>query len=317
MSDCSAQPTGVDTIGDQVGTHLNYGIHDAGYYGGGRNQHSPVHHFLMKVAADQVTRLDAQGQPDSSGKIGLIGLGFSYAVAVFNAVMGRIANLDYQPRSGLVPVNGALGGKDATKLANPADTVWTQHVPAQLAAAGVSALQVQVAYLITGVNNSGGAGYPTHVTNLLVKLKAIVAIARLVFPNLRLLYVDSVHAHHYMDPGVTPDVEPTFMQQGFAVRQLFLDQLAGDPALDPAIAPVIDWGGMLWCDGSRADSRGHAWLCPDHVKPDGHHTSDLGSDLLARLVVERWRGAVHARWLFGVPNAGAPGGAVPLTKTAG
>jgi len=316
MPNCSAPPIGVDTIGDQVGLYQGSG-HDSGYYGGGRNVHTPEHHKAIAEAADAVMRLDAQGQPDPCGEIGLVGLGFSYSVAVFDAIKLGLGFLSPAPRDGLVPVNCAYPGKDASNWADPNDWVWTTHVPAMLTVAGVSPAQVQVAYLLTGLRDSGGVGYPQHVVNLTALLKAIAANARAVFPNLKLLYLDSVHAHHYTNAGITPDVEPTFLEQGFAVRQVILDQLAGDQQLAPSVAPVLDWGGRLWCDGARADSRGHDWLCPTDVRPDGHHTSVIGSDKLADLVLDVWREAVHARWLYGAPGSETPGGGVPPTQEAG
>lgn len=326
MRNCAAPPLLIDTIGDQ-GQTIYRSTFVGGWYGNGLNQRTPLHQKISADAADQVQRLDVNGNPDPNGLIGLVGFGFSGSKMVWDEMPAALANPANPPlRAGLVTVNCAYPGQDAddwsvAPSATPPPWCWNVHVPAQLALAGVSPQQVQVAWISTGKRQAGA--FPQSVSGLQALMALIAQHAKTVWPNLRLLYIDTVPCNHYIDPALGLS-EPDYFESGFAVQQLIQQQLSGDPALNPAhpaypiVAPVIDWGGKLWCDGSRADSRGHTWICPDDVRPDGHHPSIVGAQKLAALIAKRWRDdGVACRWLYGAPGTGTAGSTPPPTQTAG
>lgn len=317
--DCAKGPIGQDTIRD-LGQGVYAGIYAGGLYGGGRNAPMPGHHAALAAAADAVEPLDASGQPDPSGIVGLLGFGFSDAKLTWPSILDALATMAPAPRIELRPIDGAHAGYDADDWSNPAHAAWTKHIPAQLAAAGVTYDQVQVAWLMTGIANVT-LGFPAHVADLQAKLATIARLARAAFPNLRLLYLDTVPGQHYLGAGAA-NYEPTYFEQGFAVQQLIAQQVGGDltlnfnPARGIVLAPVVDWGGAFWCDATAGDSLGRAWACRD-VMPDGHHPSQFGQPKLAAWLVDRWRAdGVACRWLIGAPSISAPP-APPPTQSAG
>lgn len=327
MRNCAAPPLQIDTIRDQ-GQTLYRNVFVGGIYGAGLNVRTPLHQKLCTDAADQVQPLDAQGAPDPQGLIGVVGFGFSGSKLVWDEVPAALADPVNPPlRSGLTLVNCAYPGQDAddwsvSPSTTPPPWCWNVHVPSQLALAGVTAAQVQVAWISTGKRQQTSA-FPQSVADLQALIAEIVKHAKTVWPNLRLLYLDTVPCNHYIDPSFGLS-EPDYFESGFSVRELILQQLAGDLTLNPApqrgpvVAPVLDQGGEFWCDGSRADSRGHSWKCPDDVRADGHHPSSAGAKKLARLLVARWRtDGVACRWLFGAPSTGTAGSPTPPMQTAG
>lgn len=315
--DCTRGPIGIDSIGDQVG--LYGGIYDGGYYGGS-NERFNWHTKWLHDAAEQVQRLDPAGAPSPSGIIGLVGFGFSDARMTWDDVAAQLLTRTPAPRAGIVPVNCAHAGYDAADWSNPAHAGWTTHAPAELAAAGVTAQQVQVAWIMTGIQTVTQP-FPAHVTALQAQVEQIARNALAAWPNLRILYLDTVPGQHYQ--ATPPAQEPTYFEQGFAVRLAIEQQVYGstqlncDPSLGPVVAPVLDWGGQLWCDGARADSRGRTWLCSD-VMADGHHPSPLGQAKLATWLLDRWYGdATAVRWLVGAPEIGGAGTSGGATQEAG
>ena len=307
--DCRRGPIGLDTIGDQTFIYRGVAGYEGGYYGQGSNSRTAFHNAAVHRAASLVQPLDAAGSPSITGKIGLVGFGFSDARLTMEEVLYQLPS--NMPRPELVAVNCAKDGKDASDWADLNNDCWVTHVPAQLAAASLTANQVQVAWIMTGVRSSV-AGFPKHVDDLSDLMKLIAANARLNWPNIKLLYIDTVPSQHYQsDPNYQ---EPLYFEQGFAVRKTIQAQLAGDPALcfDQSmggdVAPVLDWGAKFWVDGTRADSRGYIWECDD-VQNDGHHPSKIGSIQLAEWLIKRWRDDGAARvWLYGNQPEGQIGG---------
>src|SRR4029077_10620147 len=114
-------------------------------------QASNVRPAAHEEAANRLARprlLDAAGQPDSlSGRIVLMSVGMSNTTQEFQRLQ-QLAAQDTARNRSVVLVDGAQGGWCADRLSGPAQkgTYWTT-VDARLAAAGVTAAQVQAIWL--------------------------------------------------------------------------------------------------------------------------------------------------------------------------
>src|SRR5262249_28794538 len=120
---------------------------EGGLYPGGGNGRPPSH----DVAADSVARvalLDPAGAPNAAtGKIVLLTVGMSNTNDESMAFL-PLAGADRTRNPRVVVINGAQGGWDAHRVADPAQnaTYWSA-VDGRLATAGVTPQQVQAVWL--------------------------------------------------------------------------------------------------------------------------------------------------------------------------
>src|SRR3989442_190765 len=106
---------------------------------------------------------------------------------------------------------------------------------------------------------------------------------RLLYPNLRLMYVSSRIYGGYASVALAP--EPFAYESGFAFKWLVEDQINGDPALSyPGKAPWLAWAPYLWADGLTPRSDGLTWACSD-FQSDGTHPSPSGEQKVANLLL--------------------------------
>jgi hypothetical protein len=109
------------------------------------------------------------------------------------------------------------------------------------------------------------------------------------FPNLRIAYISSRIYGGWAGSPLNP--EPWAYEEGFAMKWLIADQIAGKPELnyDPAKgavrAPWMAWGPYLWADGLKGRKDGQVIWKREDLGPDGTHPSMLGREKVARLLM--------------------------------
>ena len=143
-----------------------------GLYPGGKNSRPPGHEAAGVKLAGQVQPLDAEGKASQSGKIVLLGIGFSNTVQAFAGFM-RVAQRDRDVNPKLVLVNGAVGGMSAAMVQDPDDqkrgTKYWATVDERLEAAGVTRMQVQVVWIKETDPAPHEGGFPKYTQTLEIR----------------------------------------------------------------------------------------------------------------------------------------------------
>ena len=278
---CPAQNCANTSVGFTPLEELGAGSYQGfpgGLYPGGASK-PPLGHAIDGLrAATQVVPRDAQGQPDPAGKIAVLSIGMSNAAIHWNQFI-QLGSADPLRRACVQLVQGAQGGIPAEDMDDPGDPYWLQVIPQKLAAAGASAQQVQVLWMLQANRMPTGA-FPAHAQTLRDQMASILRIARDTFPNARVAYLANRIYAGYATTSLNP--EPYAYEQGFAIRWLIESQIGGDPTLnfDPAKGPVeapwLAWGPYTWADGLVPNSKGLTWVCGD-FNPDGTHPSTQGA----------------------------------------
>jgi len=247
-----------------------------GLYPGGANQ--PPASYAQEGAAcvQQVRPRNQQGRPDPQGTVALLSFGMSNTTMEYSAFKRR-ADADPRKHPLLTIVDGAVGGVDASRMKEPEAPYWST-VAVRLQAAGVSAAQVQVAWLKQAIARESRP-FPADAQGLQEDLRLIVDIARQRFPNLQLLYLSSRTYAGYASTPLNP--EPHAYDGGFAVKWLIEQRTAGTIS-----GPWLGWGPYLWTDGLKGRSDGFIWTCED-VAPDGTHPSiPSGANKIGQLLFD-------------------------------
>jgi len=290
-----------------------YKSEDGGLYGGGHNEPPAAQRAAHLSESAKVCPRNANGEPSDDGKIGLITIGFSNT-SIESEDFKRAADADPQKSPHVVIVNGAIGGRSAVmwawdgaaelpkaeqdRLDQEMDLV---HMPKtnrksspgldkdtwptlakRIAAAGLSPQQVQVCWLKHVEANPKPLGeFPAHARALQADVTSILNIARLHYPNLRVVYLSSRTFGGWSgrDSG---SPEPYAYESGFAMRWIVQGQMQGDsqlnfdPAQGPVRAPLVMWGPYLWAQGdSPRKADGLTWTRND-VRPDQLHPNESG-----------------------------------------
>ncbi|HEX8913866.1 MAG TPA: hypothetical protein VF796_16070 [Humisphaera sp.] len=257
---------------------------EGGLYGGGRNEPPAAHARLAAAAAAAVAPLDADGKPSPAGKVVLMSIGMSNTTQEF-AAFKALADRDAAKSPSLVIVDAAQGGRAADDWANETMNVWPE-ADRRLAAAGVSARQVQVVWVKQAEKGPGRIGeFPEHARVLQKDVEKILTLAKAKYPNLKLAYLSSrIYAGNATN-ALNP--EPYAYESAFSVRWVVEKQVAGDPSLnaDPAKgelkAPVALWGPYLWADGTKPRPGDNLTYAPADFAGDGTHPSRSGMQKVA------------------------------------
>jgi hypothetical protein len=299
-----------------LGAGLYLGQYQGGLYPGGANTSPPAHAAAALAQAAQVVPRDAAGVPSGDGLIGMVCLGMSNASQEFEDLERALdARSDRNAR--LVIVNTCAGGQAAENMDEASDLYWTTIAPLRMAAAGVSANQVQVAWMKQIFASAPTTTFPAHAQALRDTLKNVVQFARTRYPNLRLLYLSN---RIYGGFGsVPPNGEPYTYETGFAQKWLIEDQINGDAALnyDPANgtvrAPLLLWGPNLWANGSTPNGQGTTWVSADY-EADNLHPSASGEAKVGALLLGFFDAEASATWL--APRADSGLSVVPVQSDA-
>lgn len=271
-NDCTGTRTGKEAIPDLVdGLYLG---EPGGLYPGS-NERPRAHEKAGLTLANSIQPID--------GKIVMASFGMSNTTQEFSDFVDAVS-----PLKGLNPelvlLDLARGGVDANDMGDPTHSYWTDTVPQRLGRAGLTAGDVQVAWLKQAVRAPSGT-FEQHTAEVYGALRTLVQLLRVEFPNLKMLYLSSRTYGGYASGGLSP--EPYAYEDGFAVKWLIEDQINGDPGLAftgrDATAPWLSWGPYLWADGHNFRSDGLHYVCDDFRDDDGVHPA---KGLLSKVTVQ-------------------------------
>jgi hypothetical protein len=270
---------------------------DGGLYGGGRNEPPKAQQLAAREALKKIRPLDAHGKPSKSGKVVFISLGMSNTAGEFR-LFKQLADRDPQKSPDVVLVNCAIGGAGVSSWARPRSGTW-QKVAERLEEAGVSAEQVQVAW----VKHAEPGPWPDtkplqYARKVKEDLAASLAITRDTFPNLRVAYLSSRIYGGYNIAGIRRvNPEPFAYETAFSVRWVIQDQIARRKK-GKAEGPVLLWGPYLWADGVRPRKGDKlVWERKD-LGGDGVHPSKAGGQKVARLLLRFFKTDAGAKTWF-------------------
>lgn len=280
-AECSQTSTGLVPVTD-LGKR-RYRGQRGGLYPGGRNK--PNARYLRQglAAARRVKPID--------GQIVLLSIGMSNTTQEFRAFQ-RLMSRSNEVGPGVQLVDGAIGGWDARRVANPSAGYWTA-VDRKLSDEGATRRQVQAVWLKQAIAGEDRP-FPQDAKALRANLKRIAQILARRFPNLRLIYVSSRIYAGYATTALNP--EPAAYDSAFAVRWLIQDRM--ERRLK---GPWIGWGPYLWADGMQGRKDGLVWTCDD-LGRDGTHPSPAGAMKVARLLEQFFTSDPTAKpWFSGTP----------------
>lgn len=280
-----AQPAGAQQILvplSDLGTNTYLGFAGGLYDDGSNTPPAALRNLANQALADIVPR-DAAGRPDDDGRIGFMAVGMSNTNQEFRH-FERSADLATERDPRLVVVDTAVAGRALEHWLDESNNVWTT-VDSRLTAAGLSAEQVQVAWMKQLHAVPPTRDFPEHAEVLRDDLLLLVERLRQRFPNLALIYASNRIYGGY-DPTNPNRDEPFTYEVGFGVKWA----VAGQPALqgDPSSRPIVLWGPDLWANGPTPRSDGLAWL-PEDLEADGTHPSELGERKVAGLLERHFR----------------------------
>jgi len=277
---CSNTSVGMIPL-DDLGAGF-YQNKQGGLYPGGSNVRPAEHEQAGLEIASSIVSRKGNGKPSNrKGRIVLLSIGMSNTTMEFSTFKPMDdADPDKNPK--LVIVDGAQGGMAANVITNPKDPkmqVFWGTVDARLAQAGVTAKQVQIAW-VKQADISPTAAFPNDALRLQSELEQIARILKDRFPNIRMAYYSSRIYAGYASTQLNP--EPFAYQSGFAVKWMIEKQIDGaaelnfDPARGDVESPWLAWGPYLWADGMTPRSDGLTWLCSDY-NSDGTHPAPRGA----------------------------------------
>lgn len=297
-------------------TYLGF---SGGLYPGG-NVPPAGHAALGLVRAALVRPLDGDGNPSPTGKIALLSIGMSNTTQEFCSQNGLqpcaswsfVGQALADPavnRSTLVFVNGARGGQTAGTFDSPADPNYNRIRDTDLASAGLTEAQVQVAW-VKVANAQPNRSLPAPESDAFTLLAQMGNIARALkarFPNVQLVFFSSRIYAGYATSALNP--EPYAYESGFAVKWLVqaqIDQVrtgsvvesrAGD--LDPGtVVPWIGWGAYLWGNGlTPRAADGLVWERSD-LEGDGTHPSQSGEQKVGAILLSFFKADPTTRSWF-------------------
>ena len=265
-----------------LGTGTYFGV-EGGLYLNGSNEMPPSHDAAGVSLAQSIQPLDANGNPDPSGKFAMLSIGMSiaydnYQTFVTDATADPSVNHEH-----LVFVPGAQPRVGAVAWDNIKHPAWTDIMDYFLPQSGVTAQQVVVAWAEL-VDSQPKGSFPLDMTTLQAHMESTVQNLHALFPNLKMAFFNSREYAGYSNglagPG-TNDPEPYAYESAYAVRGMIQDQINGvaamnyNPANGPVLAPWVAWGAYTWANGMLARSDGQVWTCQD-LEADGTHTSQPG-----------------------------------------
>jgi hypothetical protein len=272
-----------------LGTGTYFGV-EGGLYPDGSNV-MPASHDADGVAfADAVQPLDANGNPDPTGKYGLLSLGLS--VTFENYFFLQQAGLaDTSLNSHLVLVNGANPNLTAARYANPNDPIWTTEMNYFIPQTGLTANQIVAAWVMV-IDGYPTGTFPADMTKLQGEYESIAENLHTKFPNLKMAFFSSRDYSGYSNGRVQPDdPEPYAYETAFAVRGMIEDQLNGNanlnynPANGPVMAPWLSWADYDWANGLIPRSDGLVWTCQDFLNDGTHNSLPSGREKDANMLL--------------------------------
>lgn len=260
-----------------------------GLYGNGENIPPEEHRKRIEQAIESLKPLDQNGKPSDNGAIVFISISMSNATQEFSAFRDiAIRDKDLSPR--LKIVDCAQGGQAMAEWADENSRTWTE-AERRLSVPGLSPNQVQIAW-IKLANKSPRGDLAVHGKKLKEDTLEVLRIAKLRYPNLKLIYLSSRIYGGYATGNLNP--EPYAYESGFVARWLIEDQIAGKSGLEVEFrdgqpnVPVLAWGPYLWADGTKSRKDGLSYS-RDDLAQDGTHPSPAGRKKIAEFMLDFYK----------------------------
>lgn len=275
---CGCNNTGNNDLTDHTpicdlksDTFQNY---TGGKYPDGSNMIPSDHYLFGTELAKSVNPLDITGNPDdTSGKIGLLILGYSTA-----AMTGKVFNWltqFYHVNTQLKISIGAQGGKDINAMMDGHNAYWLT-VTQNLFQDSLSPLQVQYIWISTGDIFANERNFPDQSIVFADKLFRVLQIIKQQYPNIKMVFISDRQYAGYIDSdGPQEFKEPTGYYSSWGVKFIIERQIKKQPGYQYSEIPFIDWGPTLWTNGSAGNHNGYKWLWDD-VEKGGIHPSAKG-----------------------------------------
>jgi hypothetical protein len=276
----SKPPTGLKPLCDMTATD-KYKGQDGGLYGGGKNVPPEKQLQAAMEQAKLIRPLDVEGKPAEDGKVVLISVGMSNTTQEFSHFI-PLANADLDKSAKVGIVDGAQGGQTASVWANPGSRNPWQVLNERLQYAGVTAPQVQVAWVKQAIPAPEYLGeFPKHAEVLKKHMVGLLNQLKRRFPNVRIAYLSSRIYGGYATTHLNP--EPYAYESAFVIQWLIQDQVKGKP--DAVKSPLLLWGPYLWADGEKGRKIDKLVWKPEDLGQDGTHPSDKGRQKVAELLL--------------------------------
>ncbi len=310
----AAQRVPLNDLGS--GTYLDF---PGGLYPNGSNDPPAAHTAAGLARAGAIRPLDPAGNPDPNGSYILLSIGMSNTTQEFCggnsstncsswSFMGQAAADPVVRKSGLVILDGAMGGRSASFWDSPADEDYDRIRDTILAPRGLSELQVQVVWMKVA-NPRPTVSLPSEQADaitLLMQMGNILRALKTRYPNLQLVFASSRIYAGFATTDLNP--EPYAYESGFAVKWLVeaqIEQMAQGRIVDAragdlnynTVAPWVGWGPYLWADGTRPRSDGLIWE-PTDFQRDGTHPSQSGEQKVGRMLLEFLKTSPFSRCWF-------------------
>jgi hypothetical protein len=303
---------------NDLGGGAYLGQFQGGLYENGSNLMPHDHYAAGLAHAARIRPLDESGNPSASGKIVMISLGMSHPSQAWCAEMnpapceswsfiGQAARDAAVNHSTLVLVNGARANQTAETWLFPTRPNYDYVRERDLAPAGVTEAQVQVAW-VKLANPGPTKSLPdadAEAYNLLTQLGSVLRAMKSRYTNLQLVYLSSRSYAGYSVGALNP--EPYAYEYGFTVKWLLNAQIHQrrtgeiDPRTgsldDETVVPWIAWGPYLWADGLNPRSDGLVWTRAD-FEGDGVHKSQSGEEKEAAMLLDFFKEEPTAKWWF-------------------
>lgn len=290
-----------------------------GLYPNASNDPPAAHTAAGLARAGAIRPLDPSGNPDPNGSYILLSIGMSNTTQEFCggnsstncsswSFMGQAAADPAVRKSGLVILDGAMGGRSASFWDSPADVDYDRIRDTILIPRGLSELQVQAVWMKVA-NPRPTVSLPSEQADaitLLMQMGNILRALKTRYPNLQLVFASSRIYAGFATTDLNP--EPYAYESGFAVKWLveaqivqmaqgsIVDVRAGDLNYN-TVAPWVGWGPYLWADGTRPRSDGLIWE-PADFQSDGTHPSQSGEQKVGRLLLEFLKTSPFSRCWF-------------------
>ncbi len=280
---------------------------EGGLYPSGSNTDPAQHESDGVAAAEAIQPLDSNGNPSSTGRIGMISLGESASQQPFEQFITEASGDTELNFPYLTIVDGAEGGATAGVWTNSNSAYWNDLLQYQLPFRGLSQDQVQVAW-ISDVDSGGNTTFPTDATTLETNFEDIAQILVTNFPNIKMMFFSSMNYTGYSNGLSTTQPEPQAYESAFGVKWAIESQIDGlccnyNANNGAVTAPWMGWSAYYWANGMIPRSDGVTWSCQD-LESDGLHPRDpIGHIKIAQYLLNWFKTSELSTPWFVAPSA--------------
>lgn len=269
---CSNDSTGLVPLTD-MGASFYENV-QGGLYPNGLNYLTGKHKKNGINISKALKPLDTLGNIDYlNGEIIILGLGASVASNAYNAYLDSLHFYEWEGVNNCLSLKGMFaGGKDLTTMVDLSDYTYWRNIRLRMQDRGDTYEQVQLIWLLQNSDFDTTSVFSDYYNAVLAKYISLMQILKDTFPNLKQVYISSMHYGGYIDPTHVryPALhEPRTYWNGLVVKDLISKQINGDPTLkfsgpNPQAAWLC-WGPYFWADGMNPrKTDGLSWSCDQY-----------------------------------------------------